>query len=123
MTRGETIGAVIAVAALAGVTAALLVRRSPQVGLGAAPASPALPTRESCIECVEKHLGAALVLLTEVRDGYPHRLRAIGHLHEAEDESQAWPDLHAAIRDARKAFQHAGTLPDFAALEALTARQ
>lgn len=27
------------------------------------------PTRPSCIECVEKHLGAALVLLTEAREG------------------------------------------------------
>lgn len=45
-------------------------------------------TRPSCLECVEKHLGAAWVLLAEYRDGYPHRLRAIGHLHEAEDESQ-----------------------------------
>mgnify|MGYP006304181587 CR=1 FL=1 len=27
------------------------------------------PTRPSCIECVEKHLGAALVLLTETREG------------------------------------------------------
>jgi hypothetical protein len=26
-----------------------------------------------------------------------HRLRAIGHLHEAEDESQQWPDLHTAM--------------------------
>ena len=42
------------------------------------------PTRPSCIDCVEKHLGAALVLLTETREGYAYRLRAIGHLFEAE---------------------------------------
>lgn len=70
-------------------------------------------TRPSCLECVEKHLGAAWVLLTEYRDGYPHRLRAIGHLHEAEDESQAWPELHLAIRQARKEFQQTGQMPDF----------
>ncbi len=29
----------------------------------------------------------------------PNRLRAMGHLFEAEDESQAWPDLHDAIRE------------------------
>ena len=29
-------------------------------------------TRPSCLECVEKHLGAAWVLLAEHRDGYPH---------------------------------------------------
>lgn len=73
-------------------------------------------TRPSCIECVEKHLGAAWVLIAEHRDGYPHRLRAIGHLHEAEDESQAWPELHDAIRAARKAYQQTGEMPEFAAL-------
>ena len=73
-------------------------------------------TRPSCLECVEKHLGAAWVLLAEQRDGYPHRLRAVGHLHEAEDESQAWPELHDAIREARKAFQREGKMPDFPAI-------
>ena len=73
-------------------------------------------TRPSCLECVEKHLGAAWVLIAEHRDGYPHRLRAIGHLHEAEDESQAWPELHDAIRAARKAYQQTGAMPGFDAL-------
>jgi hypothetical protein len=76
-------------------------------------------TRSSCLECVEKHLGAAWVLLAEYRDGYPHRLRAIGHLHEAEDESQEWPELHRAIREARKAFQQNGTMPEFEILAEL----
>lgn len=73
-------------------------------------------TRASCLECVEKHLGAACVLLTETRHGYAHRLRAIGHLHEAEDESQEFPALHDAIRTARKAYQTDGTMPDWEAL-------
>lgn len=60
--------------------------------------------------------GAALVLLTEAREGYAYRLRAIGHLFEAEDESQEWPELHAAIRAARKAYQADGTLPDWETL-------
>jgi hypothetical protein len=77
------------------------------------------PTRPSCLECVEKHLGAALVLMTETREGYAHRLRAIGHLHEAADESQEWPDLHAAIRRARKAYQASGTIPDWNRLATL----
>ena len=85
------------------------------------------PSRPSCIECVEKHLGAAYVLLTEARDlpagqaglsagqagGYAYRLRAVGHFFEAEDESQEWPELHAAIRAARKAYQADGTMPDW----------
>lgn len=77
------------------------------------------PSRPSCIECVEKHLGAAYVLFTEAREGYAHRLRAIGHLFEAEDESQEWPDLHAAIREARKAYQADGTMPDWLGVERL----
>ena len=48
--------------------------------------------------------------------GYAHRLRAIGHLHEAEDESQAFPALHAAIRTARKAYQTDGTIPEWESL-------
>jgi hypothetical protein len=81
------------------------------------------PTRPSCIECVEKHLGAAYVLLTEAREGYAYRLRAVGHLFEAEDESQEWSDLHAAIREARRTYQRAGGIPDFDALAALVAAQ
>jgi len=59
------------------------------------------------------HLGAAMVLLTETREGYAYRLRAIGHLFEAEDESQEWPQFHATIRAARKAYQADGTQPDW----------
>ena len=63
--------------------------------------------------------GVAWVLLAEHRDGYAQRLRAIGHLFEAEDESQAWRDLHDAIRDARRAYQKNGRIPDFDALAAI----
>jgi len=90
-------------------------------GAGEASSGPAGPdtvpvTRASCLECIDKHLGAALVLLTETREGYAHRLRAIGHLHEAEDESQEFPALHGAIRAARKAYQTDGTMPEWEAL-------
>lgn len=74
-------------------------------------------TRPSCLECVEKHLGAVYVLLTECRDGYAHRLRAVGHFHEAEDESQAWSGLHLLIRASRKAFQKKGTIPEWQLFE------
>ncbi|MFB3893615.1 MAG: hypothetical protein ACE15C_16500 [Phycisphaerae bacterium] len=89
------------------------------------------PVRPSCIECVEKHLGAAYVLLAELNDmpedrraqpaSLSRRLRAIGHLFEAEDESQQWPELHAAIREARKAYQASNTVPDWEALARLAA--
>ena len=62
-----------------------------------------------------------MVLLAELNDqpddensrrqGFSPRLRAIGHLFEAGDESQEWPDLHAAIRAARKAYQANGIMP------------
>jgi hypothetical protein len=52
---------------------------------------------------------------------YPHRLRAIGHLFEAEDESQAWPDLRHAIREATRNYQRTGPLPDFTRLANPTA--
>lgn len=84
------------------------------------------PARLSCVECVEKHLGAAYVLLAELNDtpdanpaqpsSFSRRLRAIGHLFEAEDESQQWPELHNAIREARKGYQQTGAMPDFDAL-------
>lgn len=78
-----------------------------------------LPCRRSCRECVEKHLGAARVLLSEVENYPDHRLLVIGHLHEAEDESREWPMLHEAIRQARKAYQTEGTIPDWKRLYAL----
>ena len=91
------------------------------------------PARPSCIECVEKHIGAAYVLLAELNDlpdarrieppNLSRRLRAIGHLFEAEDESQEWPELHAAIREARRAYQATGTVPALDPLAALVAAQ
>ena len=54
-----------------------------------------------------------MVLLSETKNGYPHYLLAVGHLHEAEEESQAWPDLATAIRATRKELQTTGTVPDW----------
>ncbi len=76
-------------------------------------------TRDSCIECVEKHLGGAWVLVTEDNEGYDTRLRVVGELYQAEDESQAYPELHDAIREARKAYQESRTVPDFKSLSRL----
>jgi len=72
--------------------------------------------RPSCHECVEKHLGAAMVLLSEIHHGYEYRLRFVGHLHEAEEESQQWPQLHEMIRNTRKAYQRDGVVPDWVSL-------
>jgi hypothetical protein len=70
-------------------------------------------SRESCIECVEKHIGSAMILLAEIQNGYSYRVRLIGHLHEAEDESRSWTTLHNMIRDARKQFQKNSTPPNW----------
>jgi len=56
------------------------------------------------------------VLIAEDRDGYPRRLPAVKHLHKAGDERPALPEVHNATRAARKAYRHAGTMPDLAAL-------
>lgn len=77
------------------------------------------PTRASCLMCVQKHLGSAYVLVTETRHGYPHMMMAVGHLQEAEDESQEYGALHEAIRDARKAYQLQDVMPDWVKLREL----
>jgi len=57
------------------------------------------PSRPSCLECVEKHLGAAYVLLTELND---------------------LPDPPSSIGSGvGKAYQADGTMPDW---ETLTQR-
>ena len=48
---------------------------------------------------------------------------AIGHLFEAEDESQEWPELHATIREARKTCQSNGAPLDLETLAGLTANR
>ncbi len=80
-----------------------------------------LATEPPCLECVEKHIGVSWTLLGEAFDGYRGRLKAIGNLRLAEEHAQAWPVLHDAIRNARKAFQLRGVMPDWAAIERLIA--
>ena len=70
------------------------------------------PTRPTCLECVEKHIGAVLVLVSELRDGYKTKILAIGHLHEAAEECQDYVDLHLEIRKVRKEFQKSLELPN-----------
>ena len=69
--------------------------------------------RPSCLECVEKHLGAAMVILSEIHVGYAYRLQFVGHLNEAAEESQEWPELHRIIRRSRKEYQRDETIPDW----------
>lgn len=80
--------------------------------------------QKSCIECVEKHLGDAVVLMTEIQQGYSlKRLRFVGSLSQAEQESLIWPRLSNTIRAERKLFQQSPPdnpyWPNFANLASL----
>lgn len=59
--------------------------------------------RESCLNCVLKHLAQAHVLFDEAELGYPmHKYYALGHMAEAESESiKEHSDLATAIRQER----------------------
>lgn len=62
---------------------------------------------ESCIVCVEKHLGMADGYLQEAQAGYPGRLgKALGQLALAEEEAlDRFPEFAATIRTYRKALE------------------
>jgi len=62
---------------------------------------------------VEKHLGAAFALSSEILGGHAYRMRFVGHLHEAEEECQGHPSLGLLIRQFRKAYQTNRTIPDW----------
>lgn len=64
-------------------------------------------TREHCLKCVKKHIGQALVLMTEVQLGYSsHRWIAVGHLSEAEAESvDRFPHIARVIRTRKKLIE------------------
>jgi hypothetical protein len=73
-------------------------------------------TRSSDLTGVEKHLGAAFALSTEITSGHAYRMRFVGHLHEAEEECQGHPSLNLLIRRFRKGYQAKGTMPDWTLL-------
>lgn len=75
---------------------------------------------EDCLECVEKHIGAAHEQFKEVPQGYPeHILSAIGNLVEAQNAATNFPEIAAAIREARISFQRKGEIPDLVKIELL----
>jgi 2'-5' RNA ligase len=59
--------------------------------------------RDSCLNCIRKHLGQAAALMDETKQGYPaHRWLAIGHLGEAASEAlKKFPKLADEIREHR----------------------
>lgn len=60
------------------------------------------PMRESCVQCACKHIAQARALMLECAKGYEHKLFALGHLAEAEDElAKDHPDLCKWVRQYR----------------------
>lgn len=70
--------------------------------------------RGDCANCVRKHLGQAAALLQESLQGYPeHTWLAIGHLAEAEAESQnKFPEFAEKLRAARKMVESGKGYPN-----------
>jgi len=59
--------------------------------------------RESCLDCVRKHIAQAIILLTESKLGHPeYKWLVVGHLAEAEEESiQKFVEFAHKIRNVR----------------------
>jgi len=74
--------------------------------------------RNDCANCVRKHLGQAAALLQESLQGYPeHKWLAIGHLAEAEAESQnSFPEFALKLRESRKLIESEEGFPDIVSL-------
>lgn len=86
---------------------------------------------DSCILCVEKHIGDAVTLTKEllaaagsgktVEPGkvtasvnvYRNHLEIIGNLCEAYKESRAWPELHELLKQSERAYRYEGLIPDW----------
>jgi hypothetical protein len=71
--------------------------------------------RNSCLDCVRKHVASAAVFMDEAAAGYPfHRWYAVGHLEHAESECRLlYPKLSASIRESRLAIIEGSEEPDF----------
>ena len=62
--------------------------------------------RKSCLNCIRKHISAAIILDIETRMGYPkHAWFVVGNLVEAEAESiMNYPILSKRIRIERQKY-------------------
>ncbi len=82
---------------------------------------------DSCILCVEKHVGKALVLWDEMitaqgsgnKDGkasvhvYRNHVKIIGHLGNAVDESIEFTELHELLKSSERSYRYEGITPDW----------
>ena len=71
--------------------------------------------RQSCKNCILKHLSQALINHHESLNAYPlHKWVSVGHLAEAETEAiDSFPDFTKKVREARVKYMEEGTAPDF----------
>lgn len=80
--------------------------------------------RDSCLQCVEKHVGKAMVLHKELLTATEtnnvaielNHLEIIGNLQAATDEAEQWPELRNAIDEAEREYRYKGVGPDWEAL-------
>lgn len=93
--------------------------------------------RDSCIYCVEKHVGKAMVLLDELLSNrlfhaehgtaeYDARIKTelnhlgiIGNLQAATDEAEEWPELHDTLLAAEREYRYHGIVPDWEKISGL----
>jgi len=83
--------------------------------------------RDSCIACVQKHVGKAMVLHKELLTATEtnnvniqlNHLEIIGNLQAATDEAQEWPPLHVALDAAEREYRYRGVGPNWEELARL----
>lgn len=97
--------------------------------------------RDSCIYCVEKHVGKAMVLLDELLSNRPlhaehgtaeydariktelNHLGIIGNLQAATDEAEEWPVLYDTLLASEREYRYYGTIPDWEKISSLISEQ
>ena len=93
--------------------------------------------RDSCIYCVEKHVGKAMVLLDELLSNRPlhaehgtaeydariktelNHIGILGNLQAATDEAEEWQELHDTLLSAEREYRYHGTVPDWEKISGL----
>lgn len=82
---------------------------------------------DSCVWCVEKHIGKAMVLWDEIttsgesgmKDGtaavnvYRNHILVIGNLGAAVDESVEYAELHELLKKTERMYRYYGTAPEW----------
>lgn len=80
--------------------------------------------RDSCIECVKKHVGYAKRLIEESKtltssdkgSILMNHLDTIGELRAATDEASAYTELHDLLLSSERAYRYYGATPDWDAI-------